>query len=247
MSNSTKPMRKRALTAVGALALIGTAGAGVASTASAATTSNASSVLANIKYCESGGNYQAVNSSSGASGAYQFLNSTWQQFAGNSGYSSAAAAPASVQDAVALKLYNQLGTSPWSSSSSCWSSMTSAPASAANSTTTSTGSNTSTSSNAAAASSTSLSSTTATSGQHHQQPARGQHEVKTDLKPVGSVKGHDRMTKPEAKHAAHRHVGQHASVSNGDHAPKTGKANQHRPGHGAAAPQAPAPKAPTAA
>jgi hypothetical protein len=31
-----------------------------------------------IKQCESGGDYTAVNASSGASGAYQFLDSTWQ-------------------------------------------------------------------------------------------------------------------------------------------------------------------------
>uniref|UniRef100_UPI0028A1601F transglycosylase family protein n=2 Tax=Dermacoccus TaxID=57495 RepID=UPI0028A1601F len=135
-----KQKRKRAMTLASGIALVGVAGAGLASTASAATStssSSASSVLAKIKSCESGGNYQAVNASSGASGAYQFLNSTWKGLSASAGYTTAASAPASVQDAAALELYNQAGTSPWAASSSCWSSMTSAPTTSTSSSSTS--------------------------------------------------------------------------------------------------------------
>ena len=137
MSPMKKPMRVRAMTVAGGIALLGATGAGLAGTANAATTSSASSTLAKIKYCESGGNYQAVNASSGASGAYQFLNSTWKGLSASAGYTTAASAPASVQDAAALELYNQAGTSPWAASSSCWSSMTSAPTTSTSSSSTS--------------------------------------------------------------------------------------------------------------
>jgi hypothetical protein len=77
-------------------------------------------VLTAIMQCESSGNYTAVNPSSGASGAYQFLTSTWQSLSAGAGYATAAAAPPAVQDAAALELYNEDGTAPWSSSESCW-------------------------------------------------------------------------------------------------------------------------------
>lgn len=133
MSNSKKPMRVRAVTVAGGIALIGAAGAGFAGSANAATTASAHPTLAKIKACESGGNYQARNSSSGASGAYQFLDSTWRSLSASAGYATAASAPASVQDAAALELYNAQGTSPWAASSGCWSSMTSAPSSSSTS------------------------------------------------------------------------------------------------------------------
>ena len=107
---------------------------------SAATGSGAQSTLAAIKFCESSNNYQAQNPSSTASGAYQFLDTTWQSLDASAGYSRAKFAPASVQDAAALELYNEMGTSPWAASSSCWSSMTSAPATSSTSTTTGQGS-----------------------------------------------------------------------------------------------------------
>gem|GEM_PF-692146 len=162
-----KQKRKRAMTFASGIALVGVAGAGLASTASAATStssSSASSVLAKIKSCESGGNYQAVNASSGASGAYQFLNSTWKGLSASAGYTTAASAPASVQDAAALELYNQAGTSPWAASSSCWSSMTSAPTTTSSSTSTSSSTNTSAASDTStsAAKSTSASTSTTT-------------------------------------------------------------------------------------
>lgn len=120
MSHSTMNIRHRAAALAGAVAIVGTAGAGLASTASAATGSGAQSTLAAIKFCESSNNYQAQNPSSTASDAYQFLDTTWQGLSAAKGYSKAKYAPASVQDAAALELYNQAGTSPWAASSSCW-------------------------------------------------------------------------------------------------------------------------------
>ncbi|WP_462419010.1 transglycosylase family protein [Kytococcus sp. Marseille-QA3725] len=76
--------------------------------------------LEQIKHCESRGDYAAENGGTSASGAYQFLDSTWQVIAGDSGYSHAADAPESVQDAAAVKLYEQEGTTPWAASQGCW-------------------------------------------------------------------------------------------------------------------------------
>ena len=118
-----KQKRKRAMTLASGIALVGVAGAGLASTASAATStssSSASSALAKIKSCESGGNYQAVNASSGASGAYQFLDMVWQSTDAGVGYASADAAPEHVQDAAAVELYSEWGTFPWLPSAHCW-------------------------------------------------------------------------------------------------------------------------------
>lgn len=83
-----------------------------------------SGILARIRGCESGsgpnspGNYRAENRSSSASGAYQFLDSTWRSTTGlrppASAYSPA------VQDAAARKLFSRSGTSPWAPSRHCW-------------------------------------------------------------------------------------------------------------------------------
>ena len=89
MSHSTMNIRHRAAALAGAVAIVGTAGAGLASTASAATGSGAQSTLAAIKFCESSNNYQAQNPSSTASGAYQFLDTTWQGLSAAKGYSKA--------------------------------------------------------------------------------------------------------------------------------------------------------------
>jgi resuscitation-promoting factor RpfA len=65
--------------------------------------------LAATRQSESGGNYTAQNPKSSASGAYQFLDSTWSQYQAqynaqngtNYGYARAADAPPHVQDQVA--------------------------------------------------------------------------------------------------------------------------------------------------
>ncbi|MCU0267617.1 MAG: transglycosylase family protein [Acidimicrobiales bacterium] len=67
---------------------------------------------------ESRGNYGAVNSSSGAGGAYQFMPSTWNNTAAHAGRSDligvhpSQASPAD-QDAMAAALYQWQGASPW--------------------------------------------------------------------------------------------------------------------------------------
>lgn len=63
-------------------------------------------VLATIRSRESGGDYNAHASGSSASGAYQYINSTWQAEAAKAGvntslYPTASSAPASIQDKVA--------------------------------------------------------------------------------------------------------------------------------------------------
>lgn len=86
--------------------------------------------MAAIRQQESGGNYKAVNASSGDSGAYQFSIGTFDQALtlaglGNSTYYGKAAylAPASVQDAAAKALmtqyYNQFGQS-WYNVAEAW-------------------------------------------------------------------------------------------------------------------------------
>ncbi|QMS56708.1 Resuscitation-promoting factor Rpf [Kocuria varians] len=92
---------------------------------------NAAPSLDAIKQCESGGDYQALNASSGASGAYQFLTSTWQGMGSiTAGYANAADAPASVQDAAAAALMERSGASQWECSSMISSGSYSAPAAA---------------------------------------------------------------------------------------------------------------------
>lgn len=119
----TAPARRRSLVRRGALGLSGAAlmiGAGFAAAPAQAADTGIPALEA-IKSCESGGNYSAVNASSGASGAYQFLDSTWQSMSAAAGYATAASAPESVQDAAAIELYNAQGTTPWAASESCWS------------------------------------------------------------------------------------------------------------------------------
>jgi hypothetical protein len=80
-----------------------------------------SNVLGQIRTNESGGNYTAQNPTSTASGAYQFVNGTWQGLTQQSGigtqYPTAKSAPPNVQDAVAAYA---LERNPNANSSSLW-------------------------------------------------------------------------------------------------------------------------------
>jgi muramidase (phage lysozyme) len=61
------------------------------------------SIPSSIVMCESGGNYHALNPSSGAGGAYQMLPSTYKGLGGQFG--SPQAAPKWEQDKLAAKLW----------------------------------------------------------------------------------------------------------------------------------------------
>ena len=73
-------------------------------------TSGGSGTLAKIAQCESGGDPTAVSSSGQYRGKYQFSRATWRDLGGSG---DPAAAPESVQDAMAAKLYARRGASPW--------------------------------------------------------------------------------------------------------------------------------------
>jgi peptidoglycan hydrolase-like protein with peptidoglycan-binding domain len=114
---------------------------GIASSkASTASTGDASSALAKIAACESGGDPAAISADGVYRGKYQFTRSTWAQMGGSG---DPAAAPESEQDSRAAQLYAQQGTAPWpvcgkgvaAPSSSSSSSSSSTPAPAATSTT----------------------------------------------------------------------------------------------------------------
>ena len=72
--------------------------------------SSGSGTLAKIAQCESGGDPTAISSSGQYRGKYQFSRATWRDLGGSG---DPAAAPESVQDAMAAKLLAQRGTSPW--------------------------------------------------------------------------------------------------------------------------------------
>lgn len=74
-------------------------------------------IMVRIRNCESGGNYQAQNSRSTASGAYQFIDGTWNNY---KGYAKAKLAPEYIQDEYAVLIYNKSGTRPWNASINCW-------------------------------------------------------------------------------------------------------------------------------
>jgi peptidoglycan hydrolase-like protein with peptidoglycan-binding domain len=84
-------------------------------TTSTATTSSSYSggysVPSSIVACESGGNYSAVNPSSGAGGAYQILPSTWRAYGGEGLPQNASPAE---QNAIAAQIYATQGASAWS-------------------------------------------------------------------------------------------------------------------------------------
>jgi septal ring factor EnvC (AmiA/AmiB activator) len=64
-----------------------------------------------IVMCESGGNYHALNSSSGAGGAYQILPSTWAAYGGEGAPQDA---PKAEQDRIAAEIWRDSGPSAWS-------------------------------------------------------------------------------------------------------------------------------------
>jgi septal ring factor EnvC (AmiA/AmiB activator) len=68
------------------------------------------SIPAYIVMCESGGNYGAINSSSGAGGAYQILPSTWELYGGNGAPQNA---PKSEQDQIASEIWADSGPGAW--------------------------------------------------------------------------------------------------------------------------------------
>jgi hypothetical protein len=67
-------------------------------------------VLRRIAQCESGGNPRAVSADGRYRGKYQFSRATWRSVGGTG---DPAAAPESVQDRLALRLYRREGTRPW--------------------------------------------------------------------------------------------------------------------------------------
>jgi peptidoglycan hydrolase CwlO-like protein len=64
-----------------------------------------------IVMCESGGNYHALNASSGAGGAYQILPSTWRSYGGKG---LPHQAPPAEQDKIAAMIWRDSGPSAWS-------------------------------------------------------------------------------------------------------------------------------------
>ena len=68
------------------------------------------SIPAYIVLCESGGNYGAVNPSSGAGGAYQILPSTWELYGGQGEPQNA---PKSEQDRIAAEIWADSGPGAW--------------------------------------------------------------------------------------------------------------------------------------
>jgi septal ring factor EnvC (AmiA/AmiB activator) len=68
------------------------------------------SIPAYIVMCESGGNYSAVNPSSGAGGAYQILPSTWELYGGEGEPQNA---PKAEQDRIAAEIWADSGSSAW--------------------------------------------------------------------------------------------------------------------------------------
>jgi septal ring factor EnvC (AmiA/AmiB activator) len=63
-----------------------------------------------IVMCESGGNYSALNPSSGAGGAYQILPSTWEAYGGEGAPHEA---PKAEQDRIAAEIWADSGGSAW--------------------------------------------------------------------------------------------------------------------------------------
>ena len=68
------------------------------------------SIPAYIVMCESGGNYGALNPSSGAGGAYQIIPSTWEAYGGQGAPHQA---PKAEQDQIAAQIWADSGPSAW--------------------------------------------------------------------------------------------------------------------------------------
>lgn len=68
------------------------------------------SIPSYIVMCESGGDYGAINPSSGAGGAYQILPSTWELYGGQGEPQNA---PKAEQDRIAAEIYADSGGSAW--------------------------------------------------------------------------------------------------------------------------------------
>lgn len=68
------------------------------------------SIPSYIVMCESGGNYGAINPSSGAGGAYQILPSTWELYGGQGEPQDA---PKAEQDRIAAQIWADSGGSAW--------------------------------------------------------------------------------------------------------------------------------------
>jgi septal ring factor EnvC (AmiA/AmiB activator) len=68
------------------------------------------SIPTDIVMCESGGNYSAVNPSSGAGGAYQILPSTWELYGGQGEPQNA---PKAEQDRIAAEIWADSGSGAW--------------------------------------------------------------------------------------------------------------------------------------
>jgi resuscitation-promoting factor RpfC len=82
-----------------------------ATAATPASSSSGYAIPSSIVQCESGGNYSAVNPSSGAGGAYQILPSTWQAYGGQGLPQDASPAE---QGRIASEIYASQGPSAWS-------------------------------------------------------------------------------------------------------------------------------------
>jgi septal ring factor EnvC (AmiA/AmiB activator) len=68
------------------------------------------SIPSYIVMCESGGNYGAINASSGAGGAYQILPSTWELYGGQGEPQNA---PKAEQDRIASEIWADSGPGAW--------------------------------------------------------------------------------------------------------------------------------------
>jgi peptidoglycan hydrolase-like protein with peptidoglycan-binding domain len=88
-----------------------TSGSGASTSTRGYSSRGGYTIPSGIVSCESGGNYSAVNPSSGAGGAYQILPSTWQAYGGQGRPQDASPAE---QGRIAAAIYANQGASAWS-------------------------------------------------------------------------------------------------------------------------------------